>query len=82
MKDASSFGCSAGDHKFFSMHGDLWRGQQIADYVIPKVRYSEGSLFRIYNKVRYSEGSLFRIYHKVRLSEGSLFRINHKVRYS
>ena len=41
--------------------------------VIPKVRYSEGS---VNPKVRYSKGSLFRrfVIPKVRYSEGPLFR--------
>ena len=52
--------------------------------VIPKVRYSEGSLFRrfVIPKVRYSEGSLFRKRNQVRYSEGSLIRKRNQVRYS
>ena len=55
---------------------------------LPKVRYSEGSLFRrlVIPNARFSEGSLFRrlVIPKVRYSEGSLFRrfVIPKVRYS
>ena len=53
--------------------------------VIPKVCYSEGSLIRNRNRVRYSEGSflegsLIRKRNQVRYSKGSLFRKRNRVR--
>ena len=63
--------------RFEYAEGSLFRR-----FIIPKVRYSEGSLFRsplfrrfVIPKVRYSEGSLGSfVIPKVRYSEGSLVR--------